>query len=64
MKEKDTKGNSQNPMPHLSELVKALNLVVKSQGLETSSYRSKPKSWKTRPIYAPTKIWVLKTSYT
>lgn len=54
--------NSQNHMPLLGELVKALNLIVKNQGFKTASSRSKPKSRKTRPIHTPTKIWVEKTS--
>lgn len=61
MKEKVTKVNTQNPMPLLGEIVKALNLIVKNQGLEAASYWSKPKARKTRPIHAPSKIWVEKT---
>lgn len=54
--------NSQNPIPLLGELVKVLNLIVKNQGLETTSYRSKPKVRKTRPIHALSEIWMEKTS--
>ena len=61
-KKKSPKVNSQNPMPLLGELVKALNLIVKGQDFKIATSRSKAKSRKTRPIHTPTKIWVEKTS--
>ena len=39
-----------------------MNLIVKYQGLEIASYRSKPKVRKTRPIHAHSKIWMEKNS--
>lgn len=62
MKEKVTTVKSQNPLPRPGELVKALNLIVKYQGFETASHRSKPTFRKTRHISNLSKIWVEKTS--